>query len=260
MKKRSHLPHSFAKFLPVLSLFLLFLLVFIYFRDKKTPEEDTLHKLYEEYRTYAEQVYDPSKTYIPAFEPPEPGTYKLPKIKKISDHSLINSEGKRVSLYNLKEDRIAIVSFIYTNCPEKYGCPLSNFIMSQLYKVISSDPQLKGRVSLITISFDPERDTPQVMYKYRKWLSADGNWFFLTAQSGDEIKPVLKDFGQRVQKLYTEDGRWTGVYRHVLKIFLMDESNYVRNIYSTGMVSVKLILSDIKTLLLEDAQPDISHH
>ncbi len=205
-------------------------------------------------------MYDPSKTYIPAFKPPEPGTYVLPKIKKIYDHTLINTKGEQVNLYKLKGNKVAVVSFIYTNCPERYGCPLSNFIMNRLHETISIDPQLRNSVVLITISFDPERDTPQVMAKYKQWLSAHENWFFLTAASIAELEPILEDFGQRVQKLYTKDGRWTGVYRHVLKIFLVDRDNYVRNIYSTGMVSVKLILADIKTLLLESRLSDFSHH
>ena len=46
---------------------------------------------------------------------------------------------------------------------------------------------------------------------------------------------MLDDFGQPVAKLRYEDGTWTGLFRHVLKVFLLDEQNRVRNIYSTGI-------------------------
>ncbi|WP_457600390.1 SCO family protein [Hydrogenivirga sp.] len=246
---------STGKLLLLSSLpFLVFLLCFFKFPSER--EGDFLSKSYEDYRTYAEQAYDPSKVYIPSFKPPEPGTYELPKVKRISDHTLLDHRGKKVSLLKVKDVKIAVVSFIYTNCPDKFGCPLSNFIMSQLYKEVLKDPLLKKKVVLITISFDPERDRPEVLARYREWLGAGEEWLFLTASNEESLKPVLKDFGQRVQKLYREDGRWTGIFRHVLKIYLLDGDNWVRNIYSTGMVNTPLILSDIKTLL---QSPDSNH-
>ena len=47
------------------------------------------------------------------------------------------------------------------------------------------------------------------------------------------------------------DGRWTGLYRHVLKVFLLDRAHRVRNVYSTGLLDAGLVLNDVKTLLME---------
>ncbi|MDQ7082532.1 MAG: hypothetical protein Q9N34_05935 [Aquificota bacterium] len=69
---------------------------------------------------------------------------------------------------------------------------------------------------------------------YRRLLNPRAKWYFLTTSSVSMLTPILEDFGQRVQKLYYSDGRWTGTYRHVLKIFLLDKENYIRNVYSSG--------------------------
>ena len=52
-------------------------------------------------------------------------------------------------------------------------------------------------------------------------------------------------------KLRYDDGTWTGLYRHVLKVFLLDAQHRVRNIYSTGFLHPQLILNDIRTVLLD---------
>ncbi|NPA42276.1 MAG: SCO family protein [Aquificae bacterium] len=230
-------------------LFITLLLGYKLWEDSSKLEKNPFEEYYLLYKIHTEHAYDPSGVYIPSFPVPEPGTYQLPHIKEVKNHILLNEEGKPVRLYNLKKNKVAVVSFIYTNCPDKYGCNLSTFILSQLDKALSKSPELKNKVVIITVSFDPERDTPPRLKRFRELLNPSSDWRFLTASSEKDVEPVLNDFGQRVQKLYYEDGRWTGIYRHVLKIFLLDEQNYVRNIYSSGMVNTALIISDIKTLL-----------
>jgi cytochrome oxidase Cu insertion factor (SCO1/SenC/PrrC family) len=77
------------------------------------------------------------------------------------------------------------------------------------------------------------------------------DWVFATAGDEAQLAPLLLDFGQPVARLRFDDGRWTGLYRHVLKVFLVDRRHRVRNVYSTGFLHPELILNDIRTLLLE---------
>ena len=64
-------------------------------------------------------------------------------------------------------------------------------------------------------------------------------------------------FGQPVGKLRFADGQWTGLFRHVLKVFLLDADNRVRNIYSVGLLDAELVLNDVRTLLMQprDGKP-----
>jgi cytochrome oxidase Cu insertion factor (SCO1/SenC/PrrC family) len=89
------------------------------------------------------------------------------------------------------------------------------------------------------------------MRTVRGFYEPQTDWEFLTTTDEAALAPILEDVGQPVAKLYDENGEWTGLYRHVLKVFLVDERNRIRNIYSTGFITPELLLNDIKTLALE---------
>ncbi len=122
---------------------------------------------------------------------------------------------------------------------------------SALDRAIAADPALTGRVTLVTVSFDPERDTPARMATVRDRHRPRSDWRFVTTRDDAELTPLLADFDQPVAKLRLEDGSWTGLYRHVLKVFLVDGTNRVRNVYSTEFLHAALVLADLRTLLLE---------
>ncbi|MGH7786188.1 MAG: SCO family protein [Candidatus Binatia bacterium] len=191
--------------------------------------------------------------FTPEFQPPPPGSYRLPPIDRVDDHPLRDSTGAPVRLAALKQDRLAVVAFVYTTCSEAAGCPLAEAILHRLDRQLADDPALASQVRLVTISFDPQRDTPERLATVRAGFAPRTDWAFLTGADEAEITPVLEDFGQPVAKLRYEDGTWTGTYRHVLKVFLLDEQNRVRNIYSTGLMSPALVMADLRTLALERA-------
>ena len=90
---------------------------------------------------------------------------------------------------------------------------------------------------LLSISFDPERDHPEHLAKYAKRFDADPTaWRFLTARSGRGIQAVLDAYGQDRTPVLDDRGRFTGLYRHVLKVFLVDAAGDVRNVYSAGFL------------------------
>jgi cytochrome c peroxidase len=186
--------------------------------------------------------------FIAEYEPPPPGSYALPVIARVGDHALLDSDGRPTTLATLKGDRLAVVAFVYTTCAEAAGCPLAEAIMQRLDRKLATDPSLAGRVRLLTISFDPERDTPARMTAIRRAFDPKTDWVFLTTGGTAQLTPILDDFGQPVAKLYYDDGTWTGLYRHVLKVFLLDGQNRVRNIYSTGLMSPELVMNDLRTL------------
>ncbi len=189
--------------------------------------------------------------FTPEYAPPEPGTYALPPIDDVADHPLVGSDGRPTSLYALMRDRIAVVAFVYTTCAEATGCPVSNAVLHGLDGVVAGDPALRRHVRLVTISFDPERDTPARLASTRALHEPRTDWAFATTRDEAALAPLLADFGQPVARLRFDDGRWTGLYRHVLKVFLVDPRHRVRNVYSTGFLHPQLIVNDIRTVLLE---------
>jgi len=189
--------------------------------------------------------------FVPEYAPPPPGSYRLPPIDDIADHPLLRSDGRRTTLYALTGERVAVVAFIYTSCAEATGCPVSLGVLHQLDRELAADPALARRVRLLTVSFDPSRDTPQHLATVRALHEPRTDWAFATTRDEAELAPLLADFGQPVARLRFADGSWTGLYRHVLKVFLVDARHRVRNVYSTGFLHPALILNDARTVLLD---------
>jgi cytochrome oxidase Cu insertion factor (SCO1/SenC/PrrC family) len=189
--------------------------------------------------------------FVPEYEPPAPGSYTLPVIDTVGDHALLDSDGRRTTLFALKRDRCAVVAFVYTSCMEAAGCPLSLAVLERLDRALAADPALARETTLVAISFDPERDTPERMRVVRRFHAARTDWRFVTTSGPAELEPLLTDFNQPVAKLRFPDGQWSGLFRHVLKVFLLDRRNRVRNVYSAGFLNAPLVLNDVQTLLSE---------
>jgi len=186
-----------------------------------------------------------------SYAPPPAGTYDLPPIKHVPAFTLVDRDGRRVSTATLTRDRIAVVSFIYTSCADSLGCPLASASMRELQERLR-DAELLARVRLISISVDPARDRPAQLTRYAQAFGADpAAWRFLTAASDAGIRPVLDAYGQDRQPVHDERGRFTGAYRHVLKVFLVDERGWIRNVYSTGFLVPAVVVNDIVTLMAE---------
>lgn len=189
--------------------------------------------------------------FAPEYTPPAPGSYELPVIDTVEDHPLVDEDGAAVRLFALTRERIAVVAFVYTTCVEPAGCPLAQSVLHRLDRALAADGELRRRVVLVSLSFDPERDGPARLSAIRAANAPKSDWRFVTTSGERTLAPLLEDFGQPVARLRFTDGRWTGLYRHVLKVFLLDGGHRVRNVYSTGLLDVELVLSDVRTLLME---------
>jgi len=111
-------------------------------------------------------------------------------------------------------------------------------------------------VRFVSLSFDPLRDTPQVIALYGRDQAGAAQhvaWDFLTTRSRRELLPILDGFGQDVGvDIDKATGKPVGTYSHVLKVFLVDRKRMVREIYTTDFLLPAMVLNDIKTLLIED--------
>lgn len=187
--------------------------------------------------------------FSPAFVAPAPGTYELPAIKRVGGFTLRDSAGRTVDTRRLMAGKIAVVSFIYTACPDRLGCPLASQALRDLQSRLR-ETGLARQTALVSISFDPERDRPAELAKYARIYDADpALWRFLTASSGRALDAVLESYGQDRTPERDERGRPTGRIRHVLKVFLVDREGFIRNVYSAGFLVPELVLNDIRTVL-----------
>jgi cytochrome c peroxidase len=193
------------------------------------------------------------------YTPPAPGSYRLPPIQQAVDGEVIDADGKKHRLFDLMAGKYVILSFIYSKCYDPTGCPLATYTLNLTKMALDKDPSLVKKIIFLSLSFDPEKDTPEVMRRYVELHGVDEarskkQWRFLTTTSITELQPILDGYGQYVVREFDSKGNYTGGLSHVLKVYLIDPGRRIRNIYSTSFLYPELIINDIKTLVMEKAE------
>lgn len=176
------------------------------------------------------------------YEAPVAGSYELPAIAGVRPHALVDSNGATSSFPALAKGQVALVAFMYRGCHEAQGCPASLALLRQLDRKLEADPARAARVRLACVSFDPANDTPARMRELRELMTPKTDWAFLAPGDATVLAALLADYGQDATPLEN------GSYRHVLKVFLVDDQLRVRNVYSAGLLDPELVLADIDTV------------
>ncbi len=196
------------------------------------------------------------------FPAPTPGTYKLPILGSAADGKVVNTENKDLTLHNLmgnaeNSGKIILLSFIYMTCSDVNGCPLAAAVLHKIKSRLEKEPAIASRLKLLTLSFNPDYDTPGRMKEFGASLQNNGvEWHFLTTRSEQELQPILKNYQQTVEKIYDAKGKFTNTFNHSLRVYLIDQHKQIRNIYNTELLHPDTLISDIKTLLLPEVETD----
>lgn len=94
---------------------------------------------------------------------------------------LTGDRGEPLSLADWRGSAAA-VTFIYVDCPLPQFCPMLDRRFAEVQQRVAGDPSLKGRVRLLSVSFDPDADTPERLREHARRLGADpAVWRFATA-------------------------------------------------------------------------------
>ena len=196
----------------------------------------------------------------PGYQPlpfplPKPGSYLLPSLGTAADGKVLDSDGKAMNLHDLYGDKIVLLGFIYATCDDVNGCPLATSVFMKVKAKLKTSPELAGKLRLITLSFNPGHDTPQAMAHYgQSFQDAGVEWRFLTTASEADIQPILKAYGQSVEKEFDEKGQPTGKFSHLLRVFLIDQHKQIRNTYTVSVLHPDTVVADIQTLLKETGE------
>lgn len=190
------------------------------------------------------------------YDAPAPGSYNLPVLKVAADGALVESSGKSLNLRDVIRGRVTVLSFIYTRCAAPNACPYATNVMSQLHHLSLEDSALAKNMRLVSMSFDPDYDTPHRLAEYAEAMRDEKSgceWDFTTAKSRADLESILNAYGQAVDKRQNPADPQGPLY-HILRVFLIDREGRIRNIYSSGTLDVRLVLADVKTLLLEEVK------
>ncbi|HSF30142.1 MAG TPA: SCO family protein [Candidatus Tectomicrobia bacterium] len=193
------------------------------------------------------------------FSPPAPGTYTLPIVKPAPDGDVVDAAGTPRRLFDSMHGKIVLLSFIYTRCSDARGCPLATAVLHAVEETLQHETILARQVRLLSLSFDPDHDTPEVLRRYASVHASPGGraygtaaWHHLTTSSPQALQPILEGYGQYVLPILDAHGEFSGTYSHTLKVFLIDRRQHVRNIYSVDFLHPEVLINDIKTLLMAE--------
>jgi protein SCO1/2 len=118
------------------------------------------------------------------------GSERLPVVGRAPDFVLTTQSGERLSLTDLR-GKVLAVTFIYATC--KDTCPILTAKMATLQRRLGAD--FGPRVRFVSVTVEPEVDTPAVLTVYAQRFDADpAGWSFLTG-TGAEIGDVVRRYG-----------------------------------------------------------------
>jgi protein SCO1/2 len=152
----------------------------------------------------------------------------------IPDFSLTDQTGRPFRLSQMRGEPVA-VTFLYTRCPIATACPLTSTRFAKLDAMLKE----KGFGRLVTITVDPEHDTPKVLAEYAKHLGADpSRWKFLTGNP-KAVADVASNFGV----LYYPD---QGQVVHSQGVAVVDPQGRLATVYYGQDWDPERLLRDIE--------------
>jgi len=133
---------------------------------------------------------------------------------RVPDFALIDQNRQRVSLSQFS-GKVVAVTFVYTNCALPNFCYRLSTNFSRLQKRFAN--RMGRDLILLTITFDPAHDTPEVMEKYGKIWNADSKGWRLLSGSKPDVDKVCNMFGI---SFWPDEGLMT----HSLHTLLIDRN------------------------------------
>ncbi len=174
----------------------------------------------------------------------------------VPDFTFTERSGRKVSLADLK-GKVWVVQFFYTHCTDI--CPLTVPQMGLLHLEYLNDPDFRSAVRFVSITVDPERDTPAVLSKYAEHFSADPDlWLFLTRDKAATVRLAQQGFklGIGEEANPPEIAKKTGEEKelfHSSRLVFVDRTAQIRGYYSgVDAEAMVRLRHDLKTLLAEE--------
>ena len=165
----------------------------------------------------------------------------------VPDFKFLNQSGKHISIGDFK-GKVLLVTFVYTRCPLPDYCPRMSQNFAKIDKTLAADPALYAKTHLLTLSFDPDYDTPAVLRSYggaytgKYTQESFAHWDF-AAPSKAELESVNKffDVGVTPEKDKT--------ITHSLSTVVIGPDGKVFRWYPTNDWTTDQVLADIKELV-----------
>jgi protein SCO1/2 len=158
----------------------------------------------------------------------------------VPEQLLIDQDGKPRPMSALRGHRVAL-TFIYTRCPMPDFCPLMDRHFQAIQREIKKTPALAD-VRLVSVSFDPQFDTPKVLKAHAAKFEADPLiWSFVTGER-DEVARFASRFGVSIERAELNPIDIT----HNLRTAIIDSEGRVVKVHTGNSWMPADILADLK--------------
>ncbi len=169
------------------------------------------------------------------------GSTRFPVVGQATNFTLTNTAGKPVQLTD-SDGKVRLLAFIYTRCTSV--CPITTYTMEQVQSKLKQKGVFGKDVEFVSVTIDPENDTPAVLTKYAQEYHADlSGWEFLTGPP-NQVFNVLKLY--QVQTVQQGNGQ----IGHPAVTALIDGAGNIRKEYGViKPTDADQIASDILRLM-----------
>ncbi|HQU86809.1 MAG TPA: SCO family protein [Pyrinomonadaceae bacterium] len=169
--------------------------------------------------------------------------------KEVPAFSLTNQDGKKFTFRDYRGKATAI-TFIYAQCPLPDFCIKMSTNFSDLANKLKDDAELKDKIRLLSISFDPARDTPEKLKQYGQgYLGKDAKPDFsvwqLAVGNDQEVKTVADFFGLR----YEVDANDKTQFGHSLVTAVISPEGKVTKIFKGNEWTSDDLLKELKATI-----------
>ena len=174
-------------------------------------------------------------------DPPRPVVDVLQSGDVVPDNPLQDLHGGTRRLSDWRNQTVA-VTFMYTRCPMPDFCPLMDRQFAAVQRAILADPALARRAHLISITLDPEYDTPAVLARHARQVGADPRvWTLLTGAAGD-VTAILGKFGVSI----IHDPATPQSLTHNLRTAVIDGRGRLVKVYNGQEWNPDMLLADLR--------------
>lgn len=165
---------------------------------------------------------------------------------EVPDYRLVNQDGKTIRINDYK-GKTLLLTFIYTRCPMPDQCALMSNNFASIDQELQKQPELYEKTHLLSISFDPEYDTPKVLRSYGAAFTGKysdetfAHWEFASG-TRDEVKGIAQFFGLR----YYDD---KDQIIHGLRTVMIAPDGKVVKVYRGNEWKPAEVLEDLKSIV-----------
>ncbi len=176
--------------------------------------------------------------------------------KQIIDFSLTNQDGEKISPKDFAGKNWAL-TFIYSECPLPNFCIAMSRNFSDAANKIVEDDKLKESARLLTISFDPKRDTPEKLKSYglgylgRESKAKDFEIWQLAVGKDEDIKKIADFFGLR----YEVDEKDETQFNHSLRTAVISPDGKIKKVYTGSDWKVEELLNQLRPKMDHSKMP-----